>query len=199
MLILDCGLDFYARGIRIRLTFGFLAVWAFLLIQGAFSRYAAVAAVCCALHEMGHLGAMKLFGIRVRGLTFFSGGIKIRKETEFCSSAAEMAVLAAGPFVNLLLAVLGFAVGDRLFSGINLALMLFNLLPVSVLDGGRIFKAAAERFYPMTDISPLFRITDFVFGLAAAFFFFRSGSVSFTLPLTLGIAVLEGLGEKYGK
>lgn len=193
---MDSGLDFYAGGIHFRFTFGFFSVWALLLLQSAFSETAAMAALCCALHELGHIAAMKALKIKIRGLTFYSGGVKLKSEPlSLRNTLSEISVLAAGPFVNLLLGAAGFLFGNRIFTGINISLLLFNLLPLSALDGGRIMSAAAEWLCPLKDVSPAFRTADVLFGITAAVFFFMSGSVSFTLPLTMGVIVLESLTE----
>ena len=191
---MDCGADFYAGGVHFRLTFGFLSVWALLLLQSTFSMTAAMAFVCCALHELGHITAMKLFGIHIKGLTLYSGGVKLKSDSlALCGTLTEISVLAAGPLVNLLLGAAGCFFGNRLFAGINISLLLFNLLPLSSLDGGRILAAVSERFCPLWDIRKLFRISDILLGIGGAGLFFMSGSVSFTLPLTMGVMILEGL------
>ncbi|MGN1105664.1 MAG: metalloprotease [Huintestinicola sp.] len=193
---MDSGLDFYAKGIHFRFTFGFFAVWALLLLQSAFSETAAMAAISIALHESGHICAMKMLKIRIRGLTFYSGGIKLKSDPlSLRSTLSEVAVLAAGPFVNLILGAAGCLFGSRIFAGINISLMLFNLLPLSALDGGRIIRAAADRLCPLKDFSSAFRTADILLGTMAAVFFFVSGSVSFTLPLTMGVMVMEGMWE----
>lgn len=191
---MDCGVDFYAGGVHFRLTFGFLSVWALLLLQSTFSETAAMAFVCCALHELGHIAAMKLFGIHIRGLTLYSGGARLKSDSlALCGTLREISVLAAGPLVNLLLGAAGCFFGNRLFAGINISLLLFNLLPLSSLDGGRILAAVSERLCPLWDIRGLFRISDIILGIGGAVLFFMSGSVSFTLPLTMGVMILEGL------
>lgn len=196
-MTMGCGADFYAGGVHFRLTFGFLSVWALLLLQSAFSETAAAAFVCCALHELGHITAMKLLGINIRSLTLYSGGVRLRSDPlALHGTLSELAVLAAGPLVNLLLGAAGCFFGNRLFAGINISLLLFNLLPLSSLDGGRILAAISERFCPLWDIRSFFRISDIILGMGGAVLFFMSGTVSFTLPLTMGVIILEGLVDK---
>ena len=98
--------------------------------------------------------------------------------------------------VNLLLALVGTIMGSRIFTGINLALMLFNLLPLPSLDGGRMLRTVVEAISPAADISGVQNAFGIVMGISAAVFFFVSGNISFTLPLTLGLIVLEGLADR---
>lgn len=120
-------------------------------------------------HELGHCLMARQFGIQVLDITLwpFSGVARIEQMP--ASPRNELLIALAGPGVNLgifmlllppvlLIAVL--AGGDTLFpsSGlpgalepasmlaavaiINLALMIFNLLPAFPLDGGRMLRAA---------------------------------------------------------
>lgn len=97
-----------------------------------------------ALHECGHLLAVRLFGGEVRRVSVGPEGAEIAVKGERISYIGEMAVSLAGPAASLFLALV-FSVSGRLFgnavlyqiSGVNLVLFLFNMLPISVLDGGR--------------------------------------------------------------
>ena len=60
----------------------------------------------------------------------------------------EAAAAAAGPTVNLIFAILCAWMQWYLFAGINLSLGLLNLLPVCMLDGGRILSCALCVFDP---------------------------------------------------
>lgn len=194
---MNSGIDFYAKGIRIRMTFGFLSVWAMILLQSAFSETAAAAMAACLLHELGHMAAMKLSGVKIRGLTFYSGGIGLKSEPlSLLKTGREIFILAAGPLVNLFLGAISGALGFGIFAGVNLSLMLFNLLPLSMLDGGRIMAAVLERICPLRDITSALRITDILFGGGLTVFFILSGSAGFTLPLTMALITVEGLWER---
>jgi len=188
--------EFYFKGTKIRITFGFFAVWSVLIMQSPSSKAGEMALLSCLLHESGHIAAMALMGIKPKSLTFYSGGIGMKGDT-MLSPAREIFILSAGCFVNLILALWGTLAGNRIFTGINLALMLFNLLPLPCLDGGRIIKAIAECISPAHDLTGAQNIFGIAAGTAAAIFFFVSGSVSFTLPLTLGLIILEGLAERH--
>lgn len=57
----------------------------------------------------------------------------------------SIAVLAAGPAANFVLAIVGLLAGWRELVGVNLALAGFNLLPLGTLDGRRILHVLRRR------------------------------------------------------
>lgn len=105
------------------------------------------------LHELGHSFVALQHGIPVRGITLFLFGGVAQIGAEPPSARAEFLIAIAGPSVSLSLAILFYAlqplaVGIEPLAGlatylafINLALVLFNLVPGYPLDGGRVFRA----------------------------------------------------------
>lgn len=108
-------------------------------------------------HELAHALAARHEGIRVEGITLWLLGGATRLDGDPTSAAADMRVAAAGPVTSLFLGGLflggGFATqvvgAPELVSApliwlgwINIFLAVFNLLPASPLDGGRILRAA---------------------------------------------------------
>jgi Zn-dependent protease/CBS domain-containing protein len=105
------------------------------------------------LHEMGHSVVALRYKIPVRSITLFLFGGVAQIGAEPPSAIAEFLIASAGPLVSLTLAVLFYAVQPlvggiepllglaKYLAYINLALVLFNLIPGYPLDGGRVFRA----------------------------------------------------------
>lgn len=105
------------------------------------------------LHELGHSVVALRYKIPVRSITLFLFGGVAQIGAESPSATAEFLIAIAGPLVSMVLAIFFIAV-QPLFVGmeplvglakylayINLALVLFNLIPGYPLDGGRVFRA----------------------------------------------------------
>lgn len=95
------------------------------------------ALLACAAHELGHVAVIRLLGGAVKGIRLTVVGAELMLERPLGYWQEGLSALA-GPGVNLLLALVfcGFEDG-AVFAGLNLTLVLFNLLPVGRLDGGR--------------------------------------------------------------
>ena len=105
------------------------------------------------LHELGHSVIALRYKIPVRSITLFLFGGVAQIGAEPPSAIAEFFIAIAGPLVSLALAVFFYAaqplVSDmepllglaKYLAYINMALVLFNLIPGYPLDGGRVLRA----------------------------------------------------------
>ena len=94
------------------------------------------------LHEAGHIAAIYAFGGGIGRISFSPFGLTIRRKSGFSSYAQDAAVSLAGCTVNLLTAgaALIFS-GNVYFISASAVYGLFNMLPVSTLDGGQALSA----------------------------------------------------------
>lgn len=162
---------YFGIPVRIHFTFLLLLVWVGLQARSA-GREAIPQIIlilllfaCVVLHEFGHAGVARLFGVKTKDIVLYPIGGVARLEN-MPSGRAELLIALAGPAVNLFIVVvlLGvmLAVGAKIpitpegfarRAGIvqylvvaNLSLFLFNLLPAFPMDGGRVLRAALTFF-----------------------------------------------------
>jgi len=108
------------------------------------------------LHELGHSWQARREGVEIDGITLWLFGGVSQFKTRFPSAGAEFRIAVAGPLVSLILGVVFVLIalaglpsavdGVAAWLGyINLALLVFNLIPALPLDGGRVLRAALWR------------------------------------------------------
>lgn len=94
--------------------------------------------LACALHELGHIAAIRLLGGRVERLRLTAVGAELAQDgARPLSYGKEALAVLAGPAASLLTAWLAMRASFFLLAGLSLGQGLFNLLPVLPLDGGR--------------------------------------------------------------
>lgn len=112
----------------------------------------AIIMLFCFLHEIGHIITAKILKIRIKKLEIlpcgFSSEFIIDKGIKIKNYEFKMLIVSlGGPVTSLLLAILsecgciripGISQPDVIYS--NILILLFNLLPLYPLDGGRIIK-----------------------------------------------------------
>jgi Zn-dependent protease/CBS domain-containing protein len=162
-------------GVQVRVNWSWLVIFALIvwsleagifpsqnpgLSKGTYIAMAVAAAVLffasLLLHELGHAWQARREGMEIDGITLWLFGGVSQFKTRFPSAGAEFRIAIAGPLVSLVLGVvfvlIAFAGLPSAVDGvaawlgyINLALLVFNLIPALPLDGGRVLRGALWR------------------------------------------------------
>lgn len=133
------------------------------------------------IHEVGHLIAAKLVGIKVRSCTIlpYGGEIKMEQFSKVPKNG-QLFVIFGGPFFTFLLMIFSFFIDfpqDRFIFFTQLIILCLNLLPIYPLDGGRALDALFPDKYEML-IGFSIWISSLIFVISLAYFP-RAVSVSF--------------------
>lgn len=123
---------------RWTVTPGFLLVTGlfYYLDEGVGSFWWAVLA--CVSHELGHYGAARMLGGELRWIRLSAVGAEMGLSYKRpLSYPAEMAVVLAGPMVNLLCGGAALLWERYPVAAIHFGLGALNLLPILPLDGGK--------------------------------------------------------------
>jgi Zn-dependent protease len=154
----------HVAGIPIRLhislliVIGFFSLFSGLGLIGtlilAFGLFGSVA-----LHELGHSFMARAKGSYIHEIVLypFGGAAKISNIPK--KPIDEALVALAGPAVSLLLGIIGLSIGNHAINSnpeltsaplswhlgrLNMALFIFNILPVFPMDGGRVLRAVLQ-------------------------------------------------------
>lgn len=190
--------------IRIHLTFFLLLLWIgvasfqqggqAVAVEGVLFIVAVFA--CVVLHELGHAVAARRYGIRTPTITLLPIGGVAQLEQMPENPAEEIVVAIAGPLVNVVIAailvlLLGGLPDAATISAIenpaggfvarlamvNIALVLFNLIPAFPMDGGRVLRALLAMRYPRVRATRIAATTGQILAFAFGFLGLLSGNV----------------------
>ena len=205
--------------ILVHWTFGLLLVglFAFYMVQGATAAAAGLGIslvmalfLCVVLHELGHALMARRFDVPTRDITLYPIGGVARLQRLPDDPIKEFWIAIAGPAVNVVIAVVLFAIivvgGFTLRPGnmaepaqgfiatlmwLNVALVAFNMLPAFPMDGGRVLRAVLASRMDYT------RATEIAanVGQGMAVVFGLLGVVSFN-PILIFIALFVYIGAQ---
>ena len=129
---------------NIKVTCGALITMSvILLLFDNLSLTAALFAV--AVHELGHILALRIMKIPIKGAEVSSFGLNITYDGKYVPYIKDIIAAAAGPAFNFAAVFITAAANKGYDSdtasviiAFNAALCMFNMLPISILDGGKI-------------------------------------------------------------
>ncbi|MFJ8063131.1 site-2 protease family protein [Psychrobacillus sp. NPDC096426] len=105
------------------------------------------------IHEVGHLIAAKLVGIKVRSCTILPYGGEIKMEQfSKVQKSGQLFVIFGGPFCTLLIMAISYFIEfpqHRFIFSTQAMILCLNLLPIYPLDGGRAVDALFPDKYEM--------------------------------------------------
>lgn len=131
---------------KLEVTPGFvlLAAW-FALVNGG--GVLALVLGASAVHELGHCLILLALGARIQAFRLTALGAELITDSGRLSYGGELLAVLAGPGANLGAALVSSLILPARcpeFTGANLVLACFNLLPIRPLDGGRAVKLAVS-------------------------------------------------------
>lgn len=157
------------------------------------------------LHEMGHAFVGKQLGYKLNVISLLPYGASLSGNNAPFKPKDEIFIAIAGPIVNILLLVFTIALWwlfpdlysfTTTFAIANLSTLLFNLLPVFPLDGGRVLLGILNSKYDRVKAFKTVQILGIIitFGCVALFIMSFFKGLNYTLGIN-SLFLLIGLFE----
>ena len=142
------------------------------------------------VHELAHIAVAKWFHYPIQKMIIYPFGLcAVIDSIGYRQGLSDLMILMAGPFTHMLWPLLlhlccqlGWisTVYEEYLCMLNASILLFNLLPIYPLDGGRIMELLVQKLLPFTRAKQATLMLSIIFvGIIAAAHVFRglSGSV----------------------
>lgn len=155
--------------IKLRISiFGMLML--LILIFGDNSIYSVIALSAAAVHEIGHIIAAKILGVKFKTLSLNLLGARLGLDTPLYSYKKEFLLCAAGPAINIItgdiaLCLYHLRIHDEhilFFSIASFFLALLNLLPIKSFDGGRMLLCFTAPTFGLYTAEKLLAVLSFI-------------------------------------
>ncbi len=155
-------------GTYISIDFYFISLCVILIIYS--KNDFIISFILSSLHEIGHILFMRLYKIPIKEVNITPSSVDIVQETSSLNYKKELYILLAGPIMNLLLFLIFFGIylysNVMIFKNIYLQSLLIgfiNLIPISTLDGGRIFQIFLKRHFDIREADRISFIVSIIF------------------------------------
>ena len=143
---------FTLLGTEVRLHWSIFIPLAITSLQPEYFMVLVMCFIIVTLHEFGHILAGKQFGVKCPTVILSAIGGAVIMDQDPPTPWSEFVIALCGPLVNafMLLVALAFGpTGDMLlyFIGINVFMLVFNLIPAFPMDGGRVLHSLLWRLF----------------------------------------------------
>ena len=134
--------------LKIKFDNSFYIFLLLIIITGMFKEFSFVF-ILLFFHELGHAITGIFFNWKLDSITFYPyGGITRFYKLENSSIWSEIIILLAGPLAQVLTyLVLGYFFKYNYIKVYHLSILIFNLLPILSLDGGRLLNLLLNKFF----------------------------------------------------
>lgn len=157
------------------------------------------------IHEAGHLTVMKILGVRVKALVLGLFGGTIFLDKRLVSYPREFFISVSGSLFNLAASLVLFFILRQRFTSLlfffflsNLLYGIFNLLPISALDGGQALSSLLlikkEPYEAERLIGLISRVTLFLLAVAGLYLV-KISSFNISLFVLLLLLYAESTGS----
>ncbi len=119
-----------------------------------------------AIHELGHIAVAFALRVKLKLCKTGFSGISLNYDFSAVHPLKEAAVCVAGPILGISVTIFCYAAGNHsYFAGASAALAIFNLLPISYLDGGCALAAFLSLIFAPDTVWHICRVLSVVFAL----------------------------------
>lgn len=124
-----------------------------------------------ALHEIGHLICGILLGYKVKKFTLLPFGFSLCFKEVFIKPRDNIIISLFGPLTNLIFFACFYLIylifpftQIKVLIDVNLLLLVFNLIPVGFLDGGRLLKEVLSMYISFRVANIVINLNGIIFG-----------------------------------
>ena len=150
------------------------------------------------IHELGHLFFLKKYHKKIENIIFYPFGGITKYQSFVNHNLKEELLISCGGIINqILLFIIFFGLFKltlinqytyNIFSKNNIALLIFNLLPIIGLDGEKILRIILENFISYVKVNTLIIIISFI---TLVLFIIKSISLKFNIIFILSFLIYK--------
>lgn len=195
--------------IKISFDLSFLLFAVLLIYLGSFMLLLNYIAVLF-LHEYAHAVVAKRLGYSAGNIKVSAFGVRLNMDSSVMRPGDEIKIAMAGPLINIMLAVLCFALWwvfpitfhfTNLFCLANVITAVVNLIPAYPLDGGRAFLCLLGRFAGVKRAAIICAVLNILISMVlfSIFFITLKGGLNLTYLFMGAFILVSSINKKPNK